>query len=63
MTPTPRLRFVERVIHIPVEPMSNIAMNKRVRILQQWWEGEKWNEEFTQILSGEWRDVPLEKEA
>ena len=57
MTPTTRFRFIERIVPI------NETTGKRVRILQQWWEGEKWNEEFTQILSGEWRDIPLEQEA
>jgi len=54
MTPTPKLRFVERTLSYPYL--------KTVRILQQWWDEEKWNEERTQILSGEWRDVPQEKE-
>jgi len=58
MTPTPKLRFVERK-----DFTEDLANPRTLRILQQWWEGEKWNEEFTQILSGEWRDVPLEKEA
>jgi len=57
MTPTPKLRFIERLV-----PITETT-GTRVRILQQWWEGEKWNEEFTQILSGEWRDIPLEQEA
>jgi hypothetical protein len=60
MTPTPKLRFVNRVVPAP-EHGEGIGIT--VRILQQWWEGEKWNEEFTQILSGEWRDIPLETEA
>jgi hypothetical protein len=57
MTPTTRFRYIERTV-----PISETT-GKRVHILQQWWEGEKWNEEFTQILSGEWRDIPLEQEA
>jgi len=59
MTPTQKLRFVERKIYYDEMEESS----QTVRILQQWWKGEKWNEEFTQILSGEWRDVPLETEA
>ena len=54
MTPTNRLRFVERTIG---EPNSESYWVK-VRVLQQWWEpdypGSAW--------SGEWRDVPLEEE-
>jgi hypothetical protein len=57
MTPTPKLRFVERVVQFPVELMSHITMGRRVRILQQWWEHTEWN------APGEWRDVPLEVEA
>ena len=71
MTPTPKLRFVER--SIPMHPFyKNIDANgnfvqavQKVRILQQWWEtnepvwdGEK--EEWSH--KGEWRDVPVEKE-
>lgn len=50
MTPTNRLRFVEREVASPRWP--NIL--KKVRVLQQWWE------EFGG--RGEWRDVPLEEE-
>ncbi len=46
MTPTPQLRFFERKLPAP-EYGENI--NKTVRTLQQWCEGE-------------WRDVPMEKE-
>jgi len=68
MTPTPKLRFVERVVPAP-EYGKDIG--KKVRILQQYWE------DYSRILrvtqsgdgpwvnhyAGEWRDVPLEKEA
>ena len=59
MTPTPKLRFVERIIQFQIEPMSNTTMGKKVRILQQWWDNDiqGWN------APGEWRDVPLEEEA
>jgi hypothetical protein len=64
MTPTPKLRFVERVIQIPVEPRSNFARGKTVRILQQWWKVENINDAVhNNILDGEWRDIPLEQEA
>jgi hypothetical protein len=57
MTPTPKLRFVERDDETSWTP-------KTVRILQQWWEPERniidaVTEKKTQ---GEWRDIPLEKE-
>jgi len=59
MTPTPKLRFVERIIQFQIEPMTNTTMGKTVRILQQWWDNDipGWN------APGEWRDVPLETEA
>jgi hypothetical protein len=57
MTPTPKLRFVERVIAVP----ATDGEGRTVRILQQWWEAD-----ITDIVAGktqgEWRDVPLEKE-
>jgi hypothetical protein len=54
MTPTPKLRFVERIVPAPEYGQD---IGKTVRILQQWWEHTEWN------APGEWRDVPLEKEA
>ena len=58
MTPTPKLRFVDRVVRI------NETTATQVRILQQWWEPER---NLIDMLTegkthGEWRDVPLEKE-
>ena len=64
MTPTPKLRFVERIIQFQIEPMSNTTMGKTVRILQQWWEPER---NIIDMVAGktqgEWRDIPLEVEA
>ena len=67
MKSTQKLRFVEREIQEPYEfeLHKHIAITKRVRILQQWWEPERniidaVAEKKTQ---GEWRDVPLEWEA
>ena len=53
MTPTNRLRFVERPMFAPDGPPF-------VRVLQQWWEPE--HQEFNAGKTGEWRDVPLEEE-
>jgi hypothetical protein len=56
MTPTPKLRFVERESHY-----SNgkyFMQPRRVQILQQWWDNE-----YNSLPPGEWRDVPLEVEA
>jgi hypothetical protein len=59
MTPTPKLRFVERVT-------SKSAVDgtvRTVRVLQQWWaaQGASYNE-VKYELNGEWHDVRLEKE-
>lgn len=51
MKPTPKLRFVER--EKKIGPM--IVEHK---VLQQWYE---WDVTYP-TQSGEWRDVPLEKE-
>jgi hypothetical protein len=72
MQPTPKLRFVERIIQFQIEPMTNTTMGKPVRILQQWWEDknivlavhitDKEGNTLPSPNHGEWRDVPLEKE-
>ena len=67
MTPTPKLRFVEREIQEPYEfeLHKHIAITKRVRILQQWWEKDdssKYTSAIAGAFYGEWRDVPLEEE-
>ena len=49
MTPTMRLRFVERRIH-----------TTHYRILQQWWAG--FTDAYETDIEGEWRDVPVESE-
>jgi hypothetical protein len=58
MTPTPKLRFVEREIYS--HNGEHFATPHRVRILQQWWAVER-DGQITPI--GKWHDVPLEKEA
>ena len=58
MSPTPKLRFVEREIEVHGDP-------KPVRILQQWWATTKVYFGIVTAVSdteGEWRDVPLETE-
>ena len=67
MKPTNKLRFVERSV-----PASEHGENtaKTARILQQWWESSSMgtmNFGFGGELplgevTGEWRDVPIEKE-
>lgn len=67
MTPTPKLRFIEREVFVPVQG-DFVVTYETVRILQQWWQthatgmtstnGEDW----VTAYAGEWRDVPIEKE-
>jgi hypothetical protein len=54
MTPTPKLRFVER--NDPVT-LNGERFDNWQKILQQWWEYNS-----GAIPDGEWRDVPIEKE-
>ena len=58
MTPTSKLRFVERDVFVFV------ATPKTVRILQQWWDNpyDFGDDTGEPRVNGEWRDVPLEEE-
>ena len=60
MTPTNKLRFVERHIQVGAETTAPIATT--VRVLQQWWEDREWYNVSAGTYDGEWRDVPLEAE-
>jgi hypothetical protein len=70
MTPTCKLRFVEREKLSPYEFELGkyITQTKTVRILQQWWEKSLtinlgWTGDMPlRKAEGEWRDVPLEEE-
>ena len=57
MTPTSKLRFVERDSYSHNGEVF-IHPHKET-ILQQWWQHAKTGQITT---NGEWRDVPLEKE-
>ena len=67
MTPTAKLRFVERKVQVPVQG-DFVVTYKTVRILQQWWQTNNtinlgWGGELPiGETKGEWRDVPLEEE-
>jgi hypothetical protein len=62
MTPTPKLRFVERDSYS--RNGEHFREPHKVRILQQWWKVENVTDALhNNILDGEWRDVLLEKEA
>ena len=64
MTPTPKLRFFERVVPAP-EYGSDVG--KTVRTLQQWWQTNNTinlgfgGEVPIGETKGEWRDVPIER--
>jgi len=53
MTPTPKLRFVERDMYVGLHEV------KTYRILQQWYALHR---DGQATPMGEWRDVPIEKE-
>lgn len=60
MTPTNRLRFVEREILRTVRvtlDSGTISERVKVKILQQFWAEY---DAFGAQITGEWRDVPLE---
>jgi hypothetical protein len=59
MTPTNRLRFVEREIlrTISVEHGGTLSERVKVKILQQFWAEY---DVFGAQITGAWRDVPLE---
>lgn len=60
MTPTNKLRFVEREERHWHDDRTYSA--RRIRILQQWWDVEDGDHEDYVIAGGEWRDVPVETE-
>ena len=69
MTPTPKLRFVERsFLSQPMcknfdshgNTLQAVQTMQIVRILQQWWAVERAGQ---LTPTGEWRDVPIEKDA
>lgn len=68
MTPTPKLRFVERTV--PMHPFyktmdaqGNLVQSVHTyRVLQQWWEDNSTDVYWVNGAPGEWRDIPLEKE-
>jgi hypothetical protein len=64
MKPTAKLRFLERLEGMDPGPP---ATGRKVKVLQQWWEdARRINLGFGEVdiaePTGEWRDVPLEKE-
>ena len=67
MKPTNRLRFVERHVYVN-KPAYNsdrgvVCELVKKMILQQWWEERALIGDQDMTIAGEWRDVPVEKEA
>jgi hypothetical protein len=67
MTPTNKLRFVERQHGYRTTNGQDVTPNM-VRILQQWWApfrtfSDGYGYQTVELNGGEWRDVPLEVEA
>ena len=65
MTPTAKLRFLEKEIWMPFEGRQDVHVKQVTRILQQWWEKDSADRYTAAIVGdtgGEWRDVPLEEE-
>ena len=68
MTPTAKLRFVERKIQVPFQGRQDVHVKQVTRILQQWWMptstfSDGYGYQTVELEGGEWRDVPLEEEA
>jgi len=63
MTPTPKLRFVERDSYS--HNGEHFREPHKIRILQQWWD-KNIADQYTATVAGEptgeWRDIPLEQE-
>ena len=61
MTPTPKLRFVERDSYSRND--EHFREPHKIRILQQWWKVENVTDALhNNVIDGEWRDIPLEQE-
>lgn len=62
MTPTNKLRFVERDSYS--KNGEHFVMPFKIRVLQQWWSIglAEISKDSSKVNDGEWRDVPLEKE-
>lgn len=67
MTPTNKLRFVERTVlmhpfYKSIDAQGNtVRATQTYRVLQQWWAKTPHGAYPPDV--GEWRDVPLEDEA
>jgi hypothetical protein len=66
MTPTAKLRFLERELTFPTGQITipdgfPVVGRQTFRVLQQWWE-DKSTDVYYPDGNGEWRDIPLVKE-
>lgn len=73
MTPTAKLRFVERSVPMhsfykTTDAQGNLVQaTQTYRVLQQWWApfrtfSDGYGYQTVELVGGEWRDVPLEVE-
>jgi hypothetical protein len=65
MTPTPKLRYVQRGAWMQVNNDNSVTEVRANITLQQWWKKNIASRYAAAILGepgGEWRDVPIEKE-
>ena len=61
MTPTTKLRFIERDSYS--HNGEHFREPHKVRILQQFWmPSDETYEDWLKVKNGEWRDIPLEDE-
>jgi hypothetical protein len=61
--PTPKLRFVQREVVVPISGRGNVGLARELRILQQEWEIVELENGMPMAFRFEWRDVPLEVDA
>jgi hypothetical protein len=63
MTPTPKLRWVERTLNAGEAAKQNLPAFHTMRILQQlWMPTDEPYDEWLKIKDGVWKDVPCERE-
>jgi hypothetical protein len=67
MTPTNKLRFVERFVNMNTDQKTGISTGHAIKILQQWWAPHRtfsdgYGYQTVELVGGEWRDIPLEAE-
>jgi hypothetical protein len=62
MTPTTKLRFVERRVQVKTAGYVDVVQVKTLKILQQWWKKRTLENTIPELIkggAGEWRDVEV----